>query len=350
METPASSGGRSELELESMAKSKKSVVTFGSDPEFMLRRDGQFFSAIPIVPGTKTKRFSIGRHHIYYDNVMAECAVAPSDTSEEFVENIRDCLKRYADQVKPFELVPQASADFPKNELKSPESQEIGCDPEYDAYGMCVAEAPQDQFKSGTLRTAGGHIHLGTSLARAGENDGATYNLLAIVRLCDLFVGTASIFLDKDPTTGRRKQLYGKAGRFRQPEHGVEYRSLGNFWLTSPKLVLLILDICEFIVHFVGEGKHENGQFPLWRVDYAALNDDNSWNKDGWHPSQAHRCVGYDVTALRDAIDTMNKKTGMQFLIFACEILDREGRSDLHERITSLMDCGPYDLYKEWNL
>lgn len=314
---------------------------FGSDPEFMLEKNGRFFSAIPIVPGTKVKRYPLGRHHCYYDNVMAECAVAPATSPEGFVENFRDCLKRYAEQVQPYTLVPQASADFPAEELTSPESQEIGCDPEYCAYALQVAEAPQEQFKSGTLRTAGGHIHLGTHIAVEGY-EGSTFNLLAIVRLCDLFLGTTSIFLDKDPTTQRRKQLYGRAGRFRQPPHGVEYRSLGNYWLTSPKLVILTLEICAFVVDFVESHRWEE----LWRIDYEKLNADESWDDPNFHPSQCHHCIGYDAAGLREAIDTMDQKKGADFL----QLLHKYLPSGICKRIAALSEQGPYDFYKEWGL
>lgn len=311
-------------------------LTFGSDPEFMLQRDGRFYSAIGLVPGTKYKRHDIGRHQAYYDNVMAECAVAPAAQKEEFIANIRDCLQRYAQLVAPFKLVPQASAEYPTDELKSKESQEIGCDPEFCAYDLAVAKPPQDEFRNGTLRTAGGHIHLGTPIGRE------TFGLLAIVRMLDLFLGTTSIYLDKDQTTAARKALYGKAGRFRQPEWGVEYRSLSNFWIASPKLVSLVFDICTFVVQFVKDGGYDK----MWEIDMAKLNDDNSWGDPNFHPKQCHHCKGYDADALRSAIDTMNQEQGKAFLAFIRGYLP----DPIFREITTLAQCGPYDFYKEWGL
>lgn len=312
------------------------MLTFGTDPEFMLFKDGQFFSAIPIMPGTKHKRHRVGEHYYYYDNVMAECAVQPAKTTAEFITNLRTCLQQFAKLVKPYQLVAQASQNYPAKELASEEAQQIGCDPEYCAYALTIAAPPEEEFRLGTLRTAGGHIHLGTPIGQQN------FGCLAIIRMLDLFLGTASIFLDKDKTTKKRKDLYGKAGRFRQPEWGTEYRSLSNFWLTSPKLVALVLDICAFAVRFVGEKKYET----LWTIDFDRLNDDNAWNEEGFHPSKCHICHGYDVAALRDAIDTMNKRRGKQFLEFIYKLMPRP----LYDRILELAVDGPYNLYEEWKL
>ena len=110
--------------------------TFGSDPEFMLEKGGKFFSAVEIIPGTKVHRFAIGKHSVYYDNVMAECAVAPGKTKRQVIANIRDCLQRLTTLVKPYRVVTRASQKYPKDQLQSPEAKEIGCNPEYCAYQL----------------------------------------------------------------------------------------------------------------------------------------------------------------------------------------------------------------------
>lgn len=59
----------------------------------------------------------------------------------------------------------------------------------------------------------------------------------------DILVGVPSVIMDTDPTSLARKQLYGKAGRFRNTKYGIEYRTLGNFWLSSPELTSIIYDL-----------------------------------------------------------------------------------------------------------
>lgn len=310
--------------------------SIGSDPEFMLARGGQFFSATAIVPGTKYERHAIGAHHAYYDNVMAECAVAPATSRDQFIENLRDCLKRFSSLVRPYHLVARASADYPASELQSPEALEIGCDPEFCAYELQIAEPPKQEFQFGTLRTAGGHIHIGSSVAQE------LFGRLHCVHMCDLFLGTASIFLDKDPTTQKRKGLYGKAGRFREPEWGVEYRSLSNFWLTSPKLVGLVFDMSQFVVDFVEAGKHKK----LFFVDQDLWNDPEARDREGFSLSETLKFIGYDSKELRDAIDNMNAAKGKKFMELIRPMLPKH----IRDQIDALISAKPFDLYAEWGL
>ncbi len=44
----------------------------------------------------------------------------------------------------------------------------------------------------------------------------------------DLFLGLPSAGADKQ---GKRRELYGKAGRYRPTSYGIEYRVLSNYWL-----------------------------------------------------------------------------------------------------------------------
>jgi hypothetical protein len=77
-------------------------------------------------------------------------------------------------------------------------------------------------MNSKPLRSAGGHIHIGHEFPRSDD-----FNRLAVVRMMDLFVGLPAIYLEHDDTSLARKALYGKAGRFRRPDHGVEFRISG---------------------------------------------------------------------------------------------------------------------------
>lgn len=309
---------------------------FGSDPEFMLERGGNYYSAVEIIPGTKLHRFAIGKHSVYYDNVMAECAILPGKNKRQTIANIRDCLQRVTTLVKPYRLVARASQEFPKDQLQSPEAKEIGCNPEYCAYRLSEVEPPEEAFQAGTLRSAGGHVHIGSTLAHD------PFDCISIVRMLDLFLGTASIFIDKDRTTKKRKELYGQAGRFRQPAHGVEYRSLGNFWLSSPELVSFVYDVCKFTLEFVEKRRHEE----FWTIDHARLDDDDAWNEEGFHPSQCHHCHGYNIDSLRMAIDTMDKRRGKKFLEFIFTLMPRK----LYDKLLSLSEEKPFDLYEQWKL
>ena len=136
--------------------------TFGSDPEFMLIRDGIFRSAIGIVPGTKYKRHRIGDNYYYYDNVMAECTIEPAASKPEALANFERAFRSFAKLVKPNILVVRASQEYPREELAHKDALEIGCDREFCCYALRDIEPPEEDFQSGQLRSAGGHLHIGS--------------------------------------------------------------------------------------------------------------------------------------------------------------------------------------------
>jgi len=191
----------------------KMKYTFGTDPELMLELQTttgkRWVSAIGRVPGDKYKRHKIGQHEYYYDNVMAECAVAVSDSKSSLVDNLRNCFQQFANLVKPLRLVPQASAEYPINELQHEDAKAIGCDPELCVYELTEAEAPKTEFRSGTLRTCGGHIHLGAPICKD------EFGSLFVIRMLDLFLGVPSIYIDPERnysdfniTKGNGKLIY----------------------------------------------------------------------------------------------------------------------------------------------
>ena len=310
--------------------------TFGSDPELMLVKNGTFYSAIGIVPGDKDRRHKISGHEYYYDNVLAECAIKPGQNKKDVLAQMRDCLQKYARLVAPYKLVPQASHDFPKLALQHRSAREIDCSPECCAYTMKQIKHADNMLAKTTLRSAGGHIHLGTGLAKE------LYGCEFIVRMLDLFLGLPSIYIDHDKTAKNRKKLYGQAGRFRRPKHGVEYRTLGNFWIGSPKLVGLIYDLAKFTLEFVERKKH----LELWTVDYSRLSDDKARLQPNFKTSDCHQCHGYDAEALRAAIDIMDKRRGNTFLNFIGNLLPAR----LNDAIADASVPIQYDMYKEWGI
>ena len=310
---------------------------FGTDPEVMLMKDGKYFSAIEIISADKNSRHKIGPNEFYHDNVMAECAIPPAISKIEAIKNVKLCFQQYADLVKPYKLIIQASQDYPWIELNNPEAKEVGCSPEWDVYSLSVVKPPEETFITNPLRTAGGHIHIGCKLAKD------EYQGYFIIRMLDLFLGLPSIYIDNDPTSKARRQIYGNAGRFRVPKWGVEYRSLGNFWLASPELVSLVYDMCNFVLDYVKKEKY----YDLWSVNKDQLYNPESWYIEDWTPACCYQCVGYNLTDLRTAIDNSDRDLGQQFWPLLSKILP----SDLFNRLDRASQDKPsYDFYKEWNI
>jgi hypothetical protein len=305
--------------------------TFGSDPEFILvDESGRPRSAIGIVPGGKGMLKEGVR--FFHDNVLAECNVKPAESPEGAVENFGRALRIYSEMVRPYKITALPSACFDEAEISHPEARRAGCSPESCAYSLkeISNKRVKKSFRKNGFRTAGGHMHLG-GVEREHEQ------CVMMVRLLDLFVGIPTLIVDSSPEGIKRRKLYGKPGRYRTPEHGLEYRTPGNFWLSSPELVRFFFDACAETLRLHGEGIHEE----LWEVDREALDSDDFWNAGG-DPSKCHVCKGYDVGDLRSSFDSGCPDEGILSLV-------RNYSPGLIERAVSLSRAS-FDMYEEWSL
>ena len=119
-------------------------------------------------------------------------------------------------------------------ELEHPNAQTFGCDPDFNAW--TGRKNPRPKATDKNLRSCGGHVHIGYLEGK--------YKDLAprsIIKACDLYMGIPAVFMDNGTL---RKQLYGKAGAYRQKGYGVEYRSLSNFWI----FVNGLLNVCGVVI------------------------------------------------------------------------------------------------------
>lgn len=327
------------------------MFTFGTDPEFMIADShGNIRSAIGIVNGDRSNRIRKGNCSFYYDNVLAECTVKPAATKEEAVENIREAIRLYKEVLGPnFRLLSRASQSYDHKELdtgkwiRSPlggmvkEGRYAGCKTEKCAYELEEVDPEPIQLKirDQNLRTAGGHIHLGTDLGKS------YLQAVSLVRMMDLFVGLPALILDHDPTSPLRRKLYGQAGRFRQPKWGLEYRTLGNFWLSSPNLAKIIYELTNFAVEFVESGKHQE----LWTIDEDGMTDE--FFNNGGNPADLHTCHRYDPNKFRKLFNDFNQKVATDFINLIFSYLP----SHLCNNIIEEANKSPtFDLYKEWNV
>lgn len=314
--------------------------TFGSDPEFILcDGEGRPKSAIGVLGSGREKRIRVGDDFFFYDNVLAECTVHPASTGDEAVENVGRSLKTLASLVAPYSLTTLPVADYDEMEMLHEDARKSGCSPEFCAYGLkSVSPARVNRiFRESNTRTAGGHVHIGTSMGGSHED------CVMFVRMLDLFLGVAAIALDSDPSSRRRRKIYGAPGRYRQPKHGVEYRTPGNFWLSSPKLVSLMFDICAEVGSLTEAGIHNR----FWSVDKERLESDDFWNECG-DPSECHRCHGYDLGLLRrmfrlgrnDAL-----RSGSEIVSLVCRHLS----GNVKNRIAKFARVN-FDIRKEWGI
>jgi len=303
--------------------------SFGSDPEFMIVKDGKYKSAIGIIQGTVDNRIEINGHEFYYDNVLAECAIKPSCSKEETIANFNECLQLFAEMVHPFQITPQAAQHYDRDQLQHPDARKVNCDPEFCPYTMSMAKGPIEEITYGTLRTSGGHIHLGNEYLTEGNN-----GILAMYMM-DLFLGAPSLWLDKDPTSRTRREMYGAAGRYRAKSYGMEYRSLSNFWLQSPRFVEFVYDVSEFVTDFVVSG-HANKHWSFdWDVFYNTSNLSDAW-----------KCLTYDPIALCEAIRTGEKSKVKTHFELAQSLMPQ----NLKNEMTNLCNVKSKQFYSEWKI
>ena len=253
---------------------------------------------------------------------MAECNILPGDSPESSVASFRDCFQRFADRVKPHRLVVQASAEYPESECEHDDAKLFGCDPEFCAYSISVIEPPDCE---NTFRSAGGHIHIGYDGGQDVEDGdeelqfAIAWNRIWVIRMADLLIGIPSLFLDKDETSKARRKLYGGAGSHRTCEGwGVEYRTLGNFWLAGPSLVSLTYKLADRCVGLVLDD----------RVN------EKIWDEE------------IDPEDLRDTINTWDMQRGSKYMKLVGKYLPEPTMKELEREI----DRPTGDFYKEWEI
>ncbi len=303
--------------------------TFGSDPEFILFDGAKPCSAIEIIKADAEHRIQHEGHEFYYDNVLAECAVKPGSSKKEVVNNFRSCLKEYNRLSSPFKLVPQASAVFAEDQLKHEDARKVGCAKDFCAYEMQQKDGPVEEISTGNLRSCGGHIHIGADIL---QSDGAEPVLM--IYMMDLFLGVPSLWLDKDPTSPQRRSLYGHAGRYRVKPYGLEYRSLGNFWLESPEMVGLIYDLSMFCLDIVESGK----AWELWKFDMDTFLESEDL-ADAW------TCLAYDSEKLKEGIN----KTDKLLVESHIELVKRLLPKKLGNSVSKLIDRPVSDFNQNWS-
>lgn len=205
--------------------------TLGCDPEaFLADAKGNLKASCGLIGGTKQMPLPIPAlgdgFAVQEDNVAIEFNIPPASTEREFVNSIGRVMKVLGDGINQrlgFHIVDESAASFPDEELQAPAAKEFGCDPDFNAW--LDKRNPRPRAKDKNLRSCGGHLHIG-------------YNKMFIppkrvIRMADLCLGVPSVLMDTKGT--RRRELYGKHGAYREKEYGVEYRTLGNFWIFHPR-------------------------------------------------------------------------------------------------------------------
>lgn len=242
----------------------------GCDPEiFLQNKEGKFKSVIGLIGGDKwhPRKLTEEGHAVLEDNVAVEFNIPPCSSMADFRKEIQRTLGMVRNILPSDLLFNESSAvSFPDDELACDEAWVFGCEPDLNAWTM--EENPKPNAPDKNLRSAGGHIHVGSDIA---INDP-----IAVIRAMDLFLGVPSTQLDVNG--GPRRKLYGGPGAFRFKDYGVEYRTLSNFWIFRDSLMDWAYQGTQRALEFVRDGKKiEVGHEQLIQ-DCINNNDNNAYN------------------------------------------------------------------------
>lgn len=229
-------------------------ITLGSDPEFFIRdiKTQEIVSSIGVIPGTKKEPFLIDNlgHSLMRDNVAGEFTTIPTNTRQAFIKEhmfMRAFLKQFLSE-KGLEYSFTASEEFTGEQLDNDEARTLGCDP---SLNMWTNEENIPPDAGAMYRSAAGHIHI-------GYNSPTTELSIELMRCFDLFVTLPSLFMDNNAKSTRRRNLYGKAGEARLQKHGLEARTLSNFWLESEALIGWVYDQTERAINYMNSANFED--------------------------------------------------------------------------------------------
>jgi hypothetical protein len=176
-----------------------------------------------------------------------------------------------------------------------PACRQLGCQPSMNIY--------EPDAKLGIdpvtykWRSAGGHIHIGHGL-RAG--DPLISRLSDIVPLLDVLVGNTSVLIDRDPLASQRRKVYGRAGEFRLPNYGLEYRTLSNFWLRAPQLHSLIFELARLAFQTAVNSTPR----PVWDNSAYPPTMTSLTQPEKNFAGELMSCV--NISEVREAIDSSN--------------------------------------------
>jgi hypothetical protein len=251
---------------------KPSYLQFGCDPEGFFEKDGVIIGSEKIIPPD-----GIGGPHsptVVRDGVQFELHpiqnTSPyglSSTLRRGFRQLNDCLKANPGVKANFNTLVEVSRE--ELDSLSEGSRLLGCQPSLNIYGVKPIDVDPKEYRK---RSAGGHIHLGlggTAIMSLGNTEDLRHRLIPHL---DIFVGNTCVLLDRDPGAKERRENYGRAGEYRLPIYGVEYRTLSNFWLRSYQLFDFVMGMSRLAVAVLDDSLR-GGSFEQELVDTIQIDD-----------------------------------------------------------------------------
>jgi hypothetical protein len=109
-------------------------------------------------------------------------------------------------------------------------------------------------------------------------------NPAVTIPLIDVFCGIPSVLVDRDTGSKERRKQYGRAGDFRYQPHGIEYRTLSNFWIQNYTLMHLFTGLARMGIIVANYDLQNDNYFTnlifkkVKREDVAKAINENDFN------------------------------------------------------------------------
>lgn len=221
--------------------------TVGADPEIFLRRHGKIIGSERVVPETKSIVARDGIQVEFNPPASMSSSILGSWIGQAFT-NLDKMAKAHEGVSICFDQV----VEVEQSELRglSEKSRILGCSPSENAYGVRPIGLTDEERAIYPIRAAGGHLHFGLKGDLFDER-------VRLVNWLDVFVGNTCVLIDREPKAAIRRVHYGRAGEYRIPNHGLEYRTLSNFWLRNYTLLDFVLGLADIAVKVVEDSIDE---------------------------------------------------------------------------------------------
>ena len=216
----------------------------GTDPEIFVVRGEKRKSLLPAWKFLPPQKLKVGNtiDWCYRDGFAGEIGVRAEVCHGYLIDNIRGGLLRVETQAKKYDATAKLTIKnaFPIGKVLmsagSDEEVALGCERSLNAYD----DNPILPVDGRTLpvRFAGGHVHLGIH-----HHDENPNYFPSVVKGIDSIAGVAAVALFASFDHPGRRRYYGRAGEYRLPNHGLEYRVLSNGWIISPEISHLVLNL-----------------------------------------------------------------------------------------------------------
>lgn len=227
----------------------------GMDPELFLKdENGNIVPSHEFVPekGMDTETYySTGKNtQVVRDGVQIEIHPKPHQCRANLGNELAAIVRGLIDHVrrKGLKLDFTQTIEIPKGQFRKipTEVKQLGCMPSLNAYkkNAKIRVNPVTYRK----RSAGGHLHFGIAHFKLMKDEEQVKKL---VKVLDLGLANTCVMIDRDPQAAIRRRNYGRAGEYRTPKHGLEYRVLSNFWLRDYRLMSFVTGLARLWIDVV---------------------------------------------------------------------------------------------------